>query len=84
MRLPENGYFPQSLRQAQVLILKILNVFLRLKSSSSLILQKISHSLTASYIPRLPIPLEAEQWHFAVFVPDHSGGPVLDLYEVPY
>ena len=49
-----------------------------------MILQKISHSLKASYIPRLPIPLEAEQWHFAVFVPDHSGGPVLDLYEVPY
>jgi len=29
-RLSENGYFSQSLRQTQVLILKILNVFLRL------------------------------------------------------
>ena len=47
-RLSENGYFPQSLRQAQILILKILNVFLRLKSSPSLTLQKISHSRTAS------------------------------------
>jgi len=47
-RLSENGYFPQSLRQARILILKILNVFLRLKSSPSLTLQKISHSRTAS------------------------------------
>ena len=47
-RLSENGYFPQSLRQAQILILEILNVFLRLKSSPSLTLQKISHSRTAS------------------------------------
>ena len=38
-----NGYFPQSLRQTQILILKIPYVFLRLKSSSSLTLQKISH-----------------------------------------
>jgi len=48
-RLSENGYFSQSLRQAQILALKILNVFLRLKSSPSLTLQKISHSRTASY-----------------------------------
>ena len=47
-RLSENGYFPQSLRQAQISILKILNVFLRLKSSPSLTLQKMSHSRTAS------------------------------------
>jgi hypothetical protein len=26
----------------------------------------------------------AEKWHFAVFVPDHSGGPAPDLHEVPY
>jgi hypothetical protein len=50
----------------------------------SLILQKISHSRAASYVPRLPIPLAAGQWHFAVFVPDNSGGPVLDFNEVPY
>ncbi len=37
-----NGYFAQSLRQAQISILKILNVFLRLKSSPSLILNKLS------------------------------------------
>ena len=48
-RLSENGYFPQSLRQAQILILEILNVFLWLKFSPSLILQEISHSRTASY-----------------------------------
>ncbi|MBE9547743.1 MAG: hypothetical protein IMF10_09680 [Proteobacteria bacterium] len=35
--------FDQSLRQIQILILKILNVFLRLKSSSSLTLNKIEH-----------------------------------------
>jgi hypothetical protein len=48
-RLSENGYFPQSLRQAQILILEILNVFLWLKFSPSLILQEISHSQTTSY-----------------------------------
>jgi len=49
-RLSENGYFPQSLRQAHPAAagLKILNVFLRLKSSPSLTLQKISHSRTSS------------------------------------
>jgi len=51
MRLSENGYFPQSLRQAQILILKILNVFLWLKSLPSLPLQKISHFRTASLVP---------------------------------
>jgi hypothetical protein len=35
--------FAQFLRQAQILILKILNVFLRLKSSPSLTLNKIRH-----------------------------------------
>ena len=35
-RLSENGYFPQSLCQAQVLILKIRNVLVRLKSLPSL------------------------------------------------
>ena len=41
-------------------------------------------TLGSSYVPRLPIPLAAGQWHFAVFVPDNSGGPVLDSNEVPY
>ena len=48
-RLSENGHFPQSLHQAQISILKILNVFLRLKSSPSLTLHKIPRSRTASY-----------------------------------
>ena len=56
-RLSENGYFPQFMRQTQILILKILNTFLRLKSSPSLsacnaqaglTLQKVSHSQIAS------------------------------------
>lgn len=37
------GYFPQPLSQTQFLILKILNVFRRLKSSSSLTYLKLSH-----------------------------------------
>jgi len=61
-RLSENGYFPQSLRQAQILILKILNVFLRLKSSPSLTLQKISHSRTASYRSKTADILNTETW----------------------
>jgi len=40
--------FAQSLRQAKILILKILNVFLWLKSSPSLTLNKIEHFETAS------------------------------------
>ena len=57
MRLSENGYFPQSLRQAQIIILEILQcipvviifAFPRSKSGIfDLILEKISHSQTAS------------------------------------
>jgi len=40
--------FAQYLRQAQILILEILNVFLWLKFSPSLILIKIEHFETAS------------------------------------
>jgi len=40
--LSRNGPFPQSLRQAQILILDILPVCLRLKSSPSLTLRKIA------------------------------------------
>jgi len=56
-RLSENGYFPQSLRQAQIIILEILKcipvviifAFPRSKSGIfDLILEKISHSQTAS------------------------------------
>ena len=41
--------FAQSLRQAQILILEILQVFLWLKSSPSLTLDKIEHFETSSY-----------------------------------
>jgi len=40
--------FAQYLRQSQILILEILNVFLRLKFASFLILNKIEHFETAS------------------------------------
>jgi hypothetical protein len=40
--------FAQSLRQAQILILEILNVFLWLKFSPSLTLNKIEHFETVS------------------------------------
>jgi len=40
--------FAQYLRQAQILILEILNVFLWLKFSPSLILNEIEHFETAS------------------------------------
>jgi len=40
--------FAQSLRQAQILILEILHVFLWLKSSPSLTLDKIEHFETGS------------------------------------
>jgi len=40
--------FAQYLRQAQILILEILNVFLWLKFSPSLILNKIEHFETVS------------------------------------
>ena len=42
--------FAQYLRQAQILILEILNVFLWLKFSPSLILNKIEHFETASCV----------------------------------
>ena len=42
--------FAQYLRQAQILILEILNVFLWLKFSPSLILNKIEHFETASLV----------------------------------
>jgi hypothetical protein len=41
--LCETSSFAQFLRQAQILILKILHVFLRLKFSPSLNLNKIEH-----------------------------------------
>ena len=40
--------FAQSLRQTQILILEILNVFLWLKLSPSLILNKLKHFETGS------------------------------------
>ncbi len=42
--------FAQYLRQAQILILEILNVFLWLKFSPSLTLNKIEHFETASIL----------------------------------
>ena len=54
-RLSENGYFPQSLRQAHPAVagLKILQCILAVNSADSgtpsLTLQKISHSRTASW-----------------------------------
>ena len=42
--------FAQPLRQAQILILKILNVFLRLKFSPSLALNKIEHFSKVSWL----------------------------------
>jgi len=29
-------------------------------------------------------PALTRQWYYAVFVPDYSGGPVLEFHEVPY
>ena len=46
---PLSGIYA-SLRQAQILILEILNVFLWLKFSPSLILNKTKHFETASYL----------------------------------
>ena len=48
--------FAQFLRQAQILILEILNVFLWLKLSPSLNLNKIEHfsKVSQSYVSRLP------------------------------
>ena len=44
----KTSQFAQSLRQAQVLILEILSVFLRLKFSPSLILNKLKRFETGS------------------------------------
>ncbi len=46
--------FAQSLRQAQILILKILNVFLWLKFSPFLVLNKIEHFGKVSPLTSLP------------------------------
>ena len=60
-RLSENGYFPQSLRQTEIIILEILqcipvviiSAFPRSKSGIfDLILKKLSHSRTASLSTR--------------------------------
>jgi hypothetical protein len=75
-----------SLRQAQVLILKILNVWMPVPLYLSGAVNPADSGTPSLilHVPRLPIPLAAGQWHFAVFVPDNSGGPVLDFNEVPY
>jgi len=38
----------------------------------------------STYRPRLPIPLKAEQWLPAAFVPGYSGGTALVLHKLPY